>query len=156
MHISDQNNPPCQPYCEIIRCWDNNIIYQMKTTCSSQETYFFSNIIIDIVEYFLGFWGPPNIELWADLFSFHFRNWVVKFCPIWLAPNLLTFIGFMCCVAHFLLPTILDYDFTASALGSSHPVPSIVWFFISLFLFISHTLDGMSVHYYSVGIWMTD
>ena len=67
---------------------------------------------------------------------------MVKFCPIWLAPNLLTFIGFLCCVGHVLLPTLFDYDFTASALNSSHPIPNAVWFLVALLLFVSHTLDG--------------
>ena len=26
---------------------------------------------------------------------------VVKLCPIWVAPNLLTFVGFICCFGHF-------------------------------------------------------
>ena len=76
------------------------------------------------------------------LFFLLFRNWVVNFCPMWLAPNLLTFVGFLCCVAHFLLPTFLDYDFTASSMNSSHPIPNIAWFFVAILLFISHTLDG--------------
>ena len=37
----------------------------------------------------------------------------MKLCPAWVAPNLLTLVGFICCVGHFLLLTIYDYDFTA-------------------------------------------
>ncbi len=43
-----------------------------------------------------------------------FWNRVVLFFPKWLAPNLMTFIGFVCCFLHYLIPTALDYDFTAS------------------------------------------
>jgi hypothetical protein len=32
---------------------------------------------------------------------------------MWVAPNLLTFVGFLCCVGHFLLLTIFDYSYTA-------------------------------------------
>jgi hypothetical protein len=38
---------------------------------------------------------------------------VVRICPMWVAPNLLTFVGFLCCVGHFLLLTVFDYSFTA-------------------------------------------
>lgn len=72
-----------------------------------------------------------------------FWNQVVKLCPRWVAPNLLTFVGFCFCVAHFLLLTGFDYDYTANQKGSDHPIPSVVWVFVAIFLFLAHTLDGI-------------
>lgn len=72
-----------------------------------------------------------------------FWNKAVLLCPTWVAPNLLTLVGFLCCVLHYLLPTFYDYDFTASTSGSDHPIPSWMWALVSLLLFASHTLDGI-------------
>ena len=74
-----------------------------------------------------------------------FWNKAVLFCPKWIAPNLLTFTGFLCCVLHYLLPALYDYDFTASTLHPGYPpiIPSWVWLTIGILLFISHTLDGI-------------
>jgi len=72
-----------------------------------------------------------------------FWNKAVLLCPRWIAPNLLTFTGFVCCFLHYLVPAFYDYDFTASTLGSTHPVPWIVWFMSGTLLFLSHTLDGI-------------
>ncbi|XP_023343041.1 ethanolaminephosphotransferase 1 isoform X2 [Eurytemora carolleeae] len=82
-----------------------------------------------------------------------FWNQVVKLCPAWVAPNLLTLVGFICCVGHFLLLTIYDYDFTA---GTAPPdisglkdvpggteIPGYIWISVAILLFLSHTLDGI-------------
>ncbi len=42
-----------------------------------------------------------------------------------------------------MIPTILDYNFTASTLHSENPLPSWAWFTVSVLLFLSHTLDGI-------------
>ena len=39
---------------------------------------------------------------------------MVKLCPRWVAPNLLTFVGFLCCVGHFGLLAWYDYDYRAA------------------------------------------
>ncbi|ODN01851.1 Ethanolaminephosphotransferase 1 [Orchesella cincta] len=74
-----------------------------------------------------------------------FWNAVVKICPMWIAPNLLTFTGFLFTVANFILLSIYDYHFYAGG-GGDHeypPVPSWVWFLAAFNLFMSHTLDGI-------------
>ncbi|MGH0166614.1 UNVERIFIED_CONTAM: hypothetical protein FKN15_051354, partial [Acipenser sinensis] len=43
-----------------------------------------------------------------------FWNSVVKFLPTWLAPNLITFTGFIFLVLNFLMLAFFDYDFYAS------------------------------------------
>ena len=67
----------------------------------------------------------------------------MKLCPLWVAPNLLTLVGFLCCVAHFLLLTVYDYDFTAATTGNEHPIPRWAWLAVAALLFLSHTLDGI-------------
>ena len=72
-----------------------------------------------------------------------FWNKAVLVCPKWIAPNLLTFVGFLCCFLHYLLPALYDYNFTASTLNSSNYIPPLVWLLAGIFLFLSHTLDGI-------------
>ncbi|XP_019721100.1 ethanolaminephosphotransferase 1 [Hippocampus comes] len=71
-----------------------------------------------------------------------FWNFVVKFLPKWLAPNLITFTGFMFLVVNFLMLAFYDYDFNASAVGHQH-VPSWVWVTAGIFNFLAYTLDGV-------------
>lgn len=40
-----------------------------------------------------------------------FWNTIVNFYPRWLAPNVLTFTGFMCLIINFILFSIYDYSF---------------------------------------------
>ncbi|XP_029510094.1 ethanolaminephosphotransferase 1-like [Oncorhynchus nerka] len=68
-----------------------------------------------------------------------FWNSVVKVMPRWLAPNLITFTGFMFLVFNFLMLSFYDYHFDASAEGYTH-VPSWVWVAAGLFNFLAYTL----------------
>jgi len=72
-----------------------------------------------------------------------FWNRTVLFCPTWVAPNLLTLVGFICCIFHYLVPACYDYDFTASNNNSKYPIPQWSWAVVSFLLFASHTLDGI-------------
>ncbi|XP_077567166.1 ethanolaminephosphotransferase 1 [Stigmatopora nigra] len=71
-----------------------------------------------------------------------FWNFLVKFFPKWLAPNLITFTGFMFLVVNFLMLAFYDFDFNASAAGHDH-VPSWVWVTAGIFNFLAYTLDGV-------------
>nr|XP_014340992.1 PREDICTED: ethanolaminephosphotransferase 1 [Latimeria chalumnae] len=71
-----------------------------------------------------------------------FWNCVVKILPTWLAPNLITFCGFMLLVLNFFLLAYFDFDFYASAPGEVH-VPSWVWIVAGLLNFAAYTLDGV-------------
>lgn len=42
-----------------------------------------------------------------------------QFLPTWLAPNLITFTGFMFLVLNFLMLAFYDFDFTASGMSPS-------------------------------------
>uniref|UniRef100_A0A4W4DZ23 Ethanolaminephosphotransferase 1 n=1 Tax=Electrophorus electricus TaxID=8005 RepID=A0A4W4DZ23_ELEEL len=71
-----------------------------------------------------------------------FWNSMVKILPTWLAPNLITFTGFMFLVLNFAILSFYDYDFYAAAEGHAH-VPSLVWIAAGLFNFLAYTLDGV-------------
>uniref|UniRef100_A0A3B3SRN2 Ethanolaminephosphotransferase 1 n=1 Tax=Paramormyrops kingsleyae TaxID=1676925 RepID=A0A3B3SRN2_9TELE len=71
-----------------------------------------------------------------------FWNSVVKILPTWLAPNLITFTGFMFLVLNFLMLAFYDFDFDASGQGHTH-VPTWVWVAAGVFNFIAYTLDGV-------------
>jgi len=75
-----------------------------------------------------------------------FWNQTVKLCPRWVAPNLLTFVGFMFCFGHFGLLALYDYDFSAATFPENpgqNSIPGFVWVLVALFLFLAHTLDGI-------------
>ncbi|KAI4894368.1 hypothetical protein NFI96_022187, partial [Prochilodus magdalenae] len=69
-------------------------------------------------------------------------SYASQILPTWLAPNLITFTGFMFLVLNFVILSGYDYDFYASAEGHVH-VPSWVWVAAGLFNFLAYTLDGV-------------
>ncbi|CAK1543374.1 unnamed protein product [Leptosia nina] len=84
-----------------------------------------------------------------------FWNKVVELVPRWVAPNVLTFSGFLLTVLDFILLSYYDYDYTAaSAVAKNETVvpplnehveviPQSLWYFLSVFLFLAYTLDGI-------------
>lgn len=73
-----------------------------------------------------------------------FWNWSVQFFPKWLAPNVMTFSGFLILVANFLLLSYYDWSFDAAELDlqGQLTVPSWVWLVCGVGTFVAHTLDG--------------
>ncbi len=74
-----------------------------------------------------------------------FWNWVVTFTPLWVAPNVLTFIGFTCAALNFLITCYYDWYFYASSPNFTEfeAIPRWVWFVMLVLHFASHTLDGI-------------
>nr|CAD7439654.1 unnamed protein product [Timema bartmani] len=74
-----------------------------------------------------------------------FWNFVVMFCPKWVAPNLLTFSGFLFTVLNFFLFAYYDYDFYASSVKhpEADPIPRWVWLIAAINIFLAYTLDGI-------------
>ncbi len=74
---------------------------------------------------------------------------ILQICPMWIAPNLLTFTGFLFTVANFILLSIYDFHFYAGGGGNPEsayaPIPSYIWFLAAFNLFMSHTL-GKVIH----------
>ncbi|GLH04136.1 Uncharacterized protein GBIM_09913 [Gryllus bimaculatus] len=74
-----------------------------------------------------------------------FWNKVVLWCPKWIAPNVLTFVGFLFTVFNFILFSYYDYYFYASSLDHSEipPIPRWVWLAAAINIFLAYTLDGV-------------
>ncbi|XP_058449656.1 ethanolaminephosphotransferase 1 isoform X2 [Malaya genurostris] len=71
-----------------------------------------------------------------------FWNWLVQYCPRWIAPNLLTFTGFLLTVVNFFIIGYYDFGFTA-AFTRPNPIPDWVWIVAAINLFVAYTLDGI-------------
>ncbi|XP_045484263.1 ethanolaminephosphotransferase 1 [Pieris rapae] len=69
-------------------------------------------------------------------------NTLVKIVPRWVAPNLLTFAGFLCMLVNVVLLTIYDYDLTASADGAQG-LPRGIFTLCGVLLFLAYHLDGI-------------
>ncbi|CAF4859018.1 unnamed protein product [Pieris macdunnoughi] len=69
-------------------------------------------------------------------------NTLVKIVPRWVAPNLLTFAGFLCMLVNVVLLTIYDYDLTASAVGAQG-IPRAIFTLCGVLLFLAYHLDGI-------------
>ncbi|KHN75245.1 Ethanolaminephosphotransferase 1, partial [Toxocara canis] len=79
----------------------------------------------------------------SNYISHPFWNWVVKFYPLWIAPNVLTLAGFLLVMFGFFFVSFLDYDLDANSnFSSPRAIPNWVWLFISILTFTAHTLDG--------------
>ncbi|CAH2057382.1 unnamed protein product, partial [Iphiclides podalirius] len=85
-----------------------------------------------------------------------FWNKVVELVPRWVAPNVLTFAGFLLTVLDFALLSYYDYDYTAASASvmnvtiaeqplESRPevIPQRLWYVLAAFLFLAYTLDGI-------------
>ncbi|XP_067126207.1 ethanolaminephosphotransferase 1 [Centruroides vittatus] len=74
-----------------------------------------------------------------------FWNQAVKLVPRWLAPNVLTFTGFMLTVVNAFLLAYYDYEFCASSdiYPICPPIPQWVWIVCAINQFLAHTLDGI-------------
>ncbi|XP_046857406.1 ethanolaminephosphotransferase 1-like isoform X2 [Xenia sp. Carnegie-2017] len=75
-----------------------------------------------------------------------FWNRAVKVFPMWLAPNVMTFVGWVLTVAIFLVLTFYDpFLVAAGSDDKSHEkynIPQWIWIFIAIAHFVAHTLDG--------------
>ncbi|XP_050318348.1 ethanolaminephosphotransferase 1 isoform X1 [Bactrocera neohumeralis] len=71
-----------------------------------------------------------------------FWNWCVQFLPKWLAPNLITFTGFLLTVVNFILIAYYDWDFQG-ANHEVHTVPRWVWSVAAINILLYYNLDGM-------------
>ncbi|XP_040167201.1 ethanolaminephosphotransferase 1 [Anopheles arabiensis] len=73
-----------------------------------------------------------------------FWNWLVEYFPKWIAPNLMTFAGFLFTVANFVMLSWYDWGFWASTdLENTTPVPNWFWVVAAVNIFLAYTLDGI-------------
>ena len=57
--------------------------------------------------------------------------------PVWLAPNVITLLGFMFTISQAVLITYHDPNF------NNNSIPSWVWFYLAFAQFMAQTLDGI-------------
>lgn len=63
---------------------------------------------------------------------------------MWLAPNLITFTGFLLTVINFFIFTFYDYGFTvANGISENYPIPRWIFFIMGINVFVAYTLDGI-------------
>ncbi|KAK6622402.1 hypothetical protein RUM44_002213 [Polyplax serrata] len=74
-----------------------------------------------------------------------FWDWVIEFCPMWVAPNVLTFVGFLITVATFFIFSYYDASFYASSRDypDHPPIPNWVFLMAAFNVFLAYTLDGI-------------
>ncbi|XP_073439849.1 ethanolaminephosphotransferase 1-like isoform X1 [Dendrobates tinctorius] len=72
----------------------------------------------------------------------HVWNKVVQVVPLWIAPNLLTFSGFLIIVINYLLLSCYDWDYSASGIGNQH-IPNWIWISAALGNFLAYALDSI-------------
>lgn len=63
-----------------------------------------------------------------------------KFFPRWIAPNVLTFTGFLLTIVNFLLIGFYDFDFNAANDHTRKVIPDWVWMVASFNIFLAYTL----------------
>lgn len=72
-----------------------------------------------------------------------FWNWIVKFVPPYVAPNLITFSGFMLTVFNYLLIGYYDYYFRVANGTEEYYIPRWVFVVAGINVFVAYTLDGI-------------
>jgi len=74
-----------------------------------------------------------------------FWNACIKICPMWIAPNLLTFVGFLFTFSNWVILAYYDYYYYASSVVSTDypPIPQWIWLLLAINHFLAHTLDGI-------------
>uniref|UniRef100_U5EUB6 Putative sn-12-diacylglycerol ethanolamine-and cholinephosphotransferase n=1 Tax=Corethrella appendiculata TaxID=1370023 RepID=U5EUB6_9DIPT len=73
-----------------------------------------------------------------------FWNALVEYFPKWLAPNVMTFVGFLFTALNFLMLSWFDWGFWASTnMDDTTPIPNWFWLLAALNIFLAYTLDGI-------------
>ncbi|CRK99640.1 CLUMA_CG012951, isoform A [Clunio marinus] len=73
-----------------------------------------------------------------------FWNWLVEYFPRWIAPNVMTFVGFLLTALNFVMLSYYDWSFYASTDDENYkPIPNWFWLFASINIFLAYTLDGI-------------
>ncbi|NXA45387.1 EPT1 Ethanolaminephosphotransferase, partial [Nothocercus julius] len=67
---------------------------------------------------------------------------IIKIVPLWIAPNVLTFSGFVMILINYFLLSFYDWDYTASG-TSPGLVPTWVWLFSAFTTFCAYALDSI-------------
>jgi ethanolaminephosphotransferase len=71
-----------------------------------------------------------------------FWNFLVEYFPRWVAPNLMTFVGFLLTTLNFVVLSYYDWDFFAQTHDEPR-IPQWVWLMAAINIFLAYTLDGI-------------
>lgn len=67
-----------------------------------------------------------------------------KYFPKWIAPNTMTFLGFLLTALNFVLLSYYDWNFFAQTNEEgATPIPDWVWLFAAINIFIAYTLGRL-------------
>ncbi|GAB0086509.1 ethanolaminephosphotransferase 1 [Sergentomyia squamirostris] len=73
-----------------------------------------------------------------------FWNHLVTYFPRWVAPNLMTFLGFLFTALNFVMLSWYDWGFWASTdAPGAQSIPNWFWALAAFNLFLAYTLDGI-------------
>ncbi|XP_056377851.1 ethanolaminephosphotransferase 1-like isoform X4 [Hyla sarda] len=72
----------------------------------------------------------------------HVWNKVVQIVPLWIAPNTLTFSGFLLIIVNYILLCYYDWDYSASGIYNQH-IPNWIWISAALGNFFAYALDSI-------------
>ncbi|XP_030069971.1 ethanolaminephosphotransferase 1 [Microcaecilia unicolor] len=72
----------------------------------------------------------------------HLWNRIVKIVPLWIAPNVLTFSGFLMILLNYFILCLYDWNYTASGPDHEH-IPTWVWLFAAFTTFCAYALDSI-------------
>lgn len=71
-------------------------------------------------------------------------NCLFQFFPKWVAPNLVTFVGFLFTALTFIILSWYDWNYYASTgFEGTTPVPNWFWLCAAINIFLAYTLDGV-------------
>ncbi len=76
------------------------------------------------------------------------RDSILQYFPRWIAPNVMTFVGFLFTALNFVLLSYYDWNFTASTGNEgTTPIPNWVWMCAAFNIFAAYTLGESSQIY---------
>ncbi|GBO10571.1 Ethanolaminephosphotransferase 1 [Araneus ventricosus] len=117
----------------------------METPCTSNCHRVFKSVkkfVTMLNDFFTFYYSAIDTSPLSNYVMHPFWNQVVKLVPKWLAPNLLTFTGFLLTSVNAILLAVYDYNFSASSDldQTTLPVPRWVWLVCAINHFLAHTL----------------
>lgn len=69
----------------------------------------------------------------------------MQYFPRWVAPNLMTFVGFLLTAANFVILSYYDWDFYAQTDDDSPAIPDWFWLIGAINIFLAYTLGDFFV-----------
>jgi len=103
------------------------MMYLTKEHCKGFDTYKYSCV---------------DTSPLANYVMHPFWNQFVKLFPRWVAPNLMTFSGFILLLSQYILLCVYDPTYISITQTTASTIPLWVWWFSFFAQFFSHTLDG--------------